>query len=82
MTAYQATLASWLRQRWVEHSGKPNSPTFDVETLIRKLQSALVLDRWLVSQVRMATERPAVVDRRHVELVAALVRTLTLEGGE
>lgn len=87
MTAFQATLASWLRHRWVEHCGRPRSDTFDAHQLIRKLQSGLALDRWMVAQLDLALKRPPIVDRRHVDLVAVLVRTLTLEpmsaaGGE
>lgn len=81
MAMYQLTLASWLRIRWIQHSGKVHSGIRDPLVITRKLQSGSVLDRWMVGQVMMALEPPAVVERRHLDIIAAIVASLLLDTG-
>lgn len=79
-TAYRLALGSYLRQRWLEQSGKLNSSLTEPSTLAQKLNSAGQLDFWTLNVVRLTEKRPKLINWTHVDVIAALVESLTLEG--
>lgn len=78
-TAYTIALEHWLRVRWIQKSGKVNTPIVDRYQLLDRLKASLSLDDWANKAIRLVLTRPLPVERWHVEIVAAVVAPLTVD---
>lgn len=81
-TAYRLVLNQWLRQRWLDHCGRPGSPTVEPTLLVKKLRSAGRLDAWIVKAIALSDNRPCPVGLTHVSVLAGLVESLVVEAFE
>lgn len=69
-------LARWLRQKWIEVSGKVNSRTTDPEALADKLRSGLEFDRWTHGLIKTVLSAPHSNDWLHVDLLFGVVSAI------
>jgi hypothetical protein len=76
---YEQALAAELKRRWVEFSGKANTPIGDIPSLRRKLQSASILDKWTFDAMEVVIRRPKSIGWRHLDTIAAMVTGICLE---
>ncbi|TWT35879.1 hypothetical protein KOR34_07750 [Posidoniimonas corsicana] len=79
-SGFQIALEHWLRVKWVEHSGKPNSPIAERYQLLDKLKSGCVLDGWTDRAIRLVLTRPLPVEQWHAGVFAAVVTSLAVDG--
>lgn len=79
---YEHALTSWMWVQWGEHSGKPNTPHRETSILLQKLRSSGLIDRWTLQAIQaVLLQRPREISWRHLDVVASLVTTMTLENG-
>ena len=76
---YEQALASELRRRWVEHSGKYNTPLQDIGSLRQKLRGAGLIDLWTFKSIDILLKRPKDIGWRHLDPIATFVTGLCLE---
>jgi hypothetical protein len=77
---YEQALASELRRRWVDFSGKPNTPFTDIVSLRQKLRCSKQIDKWTFDSIDILLKRPKDIGFRHLDPVATFVTGLCLEG--
>ena len=78
-TAYRLAIGQWLRETWLEKSGKSNSPITNPKELAAKLRSAGSIDAWTHGVLQAVEHRPCPVDWVHIDMLAAVVDAVTLE---
>lgn len=76
-TAYTIALEQWLQATWREVSGKSNSPVTGIEQLATKLRGRDTIDTWQLQSIRLTTNRPLPVAWRHIDVLSAIVESLT-----
>ncbi|MEM9186096.1 MAG: hypothetical protein AAGB00_06310 [Planctomycetota bacterium] len=77
--AYQVALSHWLRERWIDHCGRPNSSVVDPVALADKLRSGKVFDKQLHEMIKPLCRTPAEVMHIHVDVAQGVVKALTAE---
>lgn len=73
---FNEALCQGVRIKFVEHSGKGDSPITDPDELIKKLQSACILDRWMCKVLQEARRRPQAISHQHVDIFGSIVHAV------
>ena len=77
---FHVTLNTWLRHKFVDLTGRLNSPTHDSPGLLLKLRSGCVVDRWTHDMLRSAIVRPQTITLRSVDILAGIVLAVCFDG--
>jgi len=77
---FHVTLNTWLRHKFVDVTGRLNSPVHGSPELLMKLRSACIIDRWTHHVLRAALVRPQTVTRRSVDILAGIVLAICFDG--
>lgn len=72
-------LGNTIRLRWQEFSGKFTSPLIDPHTLLNKLRSAVLIDKWTMDLLSAGMKWPGEIEFRHADFLLGLCNTFVFD---
>lgn len=76
---FQLVLNTWMRQHFLDLTGRLHSPIHDSQLLLTKLRSGSVVDRWTFDVLRTILSAPKPVTWLSVEVLAGIVEIVCLD---